>query len=354
MRFCLALALALFTLTTPARASRLVYVEIPSEPLSAFWKTPMTLRADVLLPDSYDTDPQRRYPVLYWFFGFGGNFDHMAHDTWRDWTHALASAHHDAIVVFPDPMLQSVYTEFVDSANSGPWGTAFTTEFVPSIDKTFRTEGRYLGGHSSGGWAALWLQITHPDLFAGEWSYAPDPVDFHDFCGPDLAARPPGNFYGRSPSQPYVLYFPRRAVTMREMAQGDAASIWVAQLMSFEAVFSPKGSEGYPEQLFDRETGAIAPAVAAYWEANYDIAALVKARWAQIGPSLRGKIHVIVGSRDTFRLDGAARLFCNELEVLQADADCTFIDGGDHWTILSNDGGYEHHVIDEIFLMTPG
>jgi pimeloyl-ACP methyl ester carboxylesterase len=353
VKFIIALAIAVIAATTPALASRMVYVEIPSDRLSAFWKTPMTLRADVLLPDSYDKEPARRYPVLYWFFGYGGNFDRLARESWGDWMRAFAAAH-DTIVVFPDPMLQYVYTEFADSANSGPWGAAFTTEFVPSIDKTFRTNGRYLGGHSSGGWAALWLQTTYPGLFAGAWSYAPDPVDFHDFTGPDLTATPPGNFYGPNSSESYVMHLPRRAVTLREMAQGDGGSIWVAQFMSFEAVFSPKGSDGYPEQLFDRKTGAIDSAVATYWEAHYDIAALMKARWAQIGPSLRGKIHMIVATHDTFGLDGAVRLFCKELDTLQADAECTFLGGGDHWTILDHDGGYEHHVIDEIFLTIPG
>ena len=36
-------------------------------------------------------------------------------------------------------------------------------------------------GHSSGGWASLWLQISYSDLFGGCWSTAPDPVDFRAF-----------------------------------------------------------------------------------------------------------------------------------------------------------------------------
>jgi S-formylglutathione hydrolase FrmB len=321
--------------------------------LSAFWKQPVTLRADVLLPDSYDADPTRRYPVIYWFGGFGGNYDATARGAWGDWIHAFASHDGEAIVVFPDPTIQYAYSEFANSANLGPWGDAFASEIVPYIDREYRTGKRYVAGHSSGAWAALWQQITHPELFDGAWAYAPDPVDFHDFTGPDLTAMPPGNFYGASASQQYVLYPPRGATTLREMAQGDAGALWVAQFMSFEAVFSPRGSDGEPEQLFDRQTGAIDATVAAYWEKHYDIAALVKARWPQIGAELRGKIHVLVGTKDNFRLDGPTRLFCGELDMLHANAECTFVHGGSHWSILQTDGGYERHIIDEIFRTVP-
>jgi hypothetical protein len=354
VRFCVAFALALIVSTTGASASRMVTVGVHSDILSTFWKQSISLHADVLLPDSYDAQPERRYPVVYWFFGYGGNYDRGARDAWGDW-HRAFGAHDDAIVVFADPMLSYVYTEFANSASAGPWGDAFANELVPDIDRRFRTAKRYVAGHSSGAWAALWQQVNHPELFDGAWAYAPDPVDFHDFTGSDLTAAPAGNFYGPSGAEQFeVMPTPTSRMTLRQLAQGDAGGMWVTQFMSFEAVFSPKGSDGEPQQLFDRKTGAIDPAVAAYWEANYDIAALVKARWVQIGPSLRGKIHVIVGSQDNFRLDSPVRLFCKELDALQAEAECTFLDGGNHWTILNASGGYEHHIIDEIFLTAPG
>jgi len=49
--------------------------------------------------------------------------------------------------------------EFADSVNNGPWGTALTTELIPDLEKKYRMDakpsGRFLTGHSSGGWAAL-------------------------------------------------------------------------------------------------------------------------------------------------------------------------------------------------------
>ena len=48
-------------------------------------------------------------------------------------------------------------TEFADSANDGPWGRALTREFIPYLESKFRMDavpsGRFLTGHSSGGWS---------------------------------------------------------------------------------------------------------------------------------------------------------------------------------------------------------
>ena len=74
--------------------------------------------------------------------------------------------------------------EFADSVNNGPWGKALTTEFIPQLEAKYGAAatpaGRFLTGHSSGGWSSLWLQVNYPEFFGGVWSTAPDPVDFRD------------------------------------------------------------------------------------------------------------------------------------------------------------------------------
>jgi Putative esterase len=333
----------------------MVPIEVRSDLLSAFWKQPVSLHADVLLPDSYDIDAPRRYPVLYWFSGYGSQYDAVARRTWGDWTRVFSATGHDAIVVFADPMVASyVYTEFANSANTGPWGDAFATELLPYVDRQFRTGQRYIAGHSSGAWCAVWQQVTHPDLFAGAWAYAPDPLDFHDFTGPDIAATPPGNFYVDSRENSYTTWRKDGRDTERLEDWALGSRFGPAQFASFEAVFSPRGADGMPAKLFDRKSGAIDGTVAAYWESHYDATAIIRGRWAQAGSALRGKIHVIVGTFDTFHLEVPARLFCDALTALQREKTCTFLGGQDHFTILSWDGGYEHHIIDEIFLTTPG
>ncbi|MBV8812798.1 MAG: hypothetical protein JO033_29360 [Acidobacteriaceae bacterium] len=48
------------------------------------------------------------------------------------------------------------------------------------------------------------------------------------------------------------------------------------QMLSLEQVFSPKGADGKPERLFDRNSGVIDPNVASYWEAHYDISRILQ------------------------------------------------------------------------------
>src|SRR3546814_18826164 len=69
---------------------------------------------------------------------------------------------------------------------------------------------------------------------------------------------------------------------------------------------SPRGPGGRACPRFDRATGKIHPAVAAYWRDHYDIAHIVERDWARLQPDLDGKIHLIVGDADTFYLDGPA------------------------------------------------
>lgn len=86
------------------------------------------------------------------------------------------------IVVFLDGNCPTGHSTYANSENNGPWGDALVNEFIPQLEKDYRCNGaRLLSGHSSGGWAVLWLQINYPSTFAGCWSSAPDPVDFRNF-----------------------------------------------------------------------------------------------------------------------------------------------------------------------------
>ncbi len=95
----------------------------------------------------------------------------------------------EMINVYLEAQVPMGHSVFADSANNGPWGTALVKEFIPYLEKQFRMDakpsGRFLTGHSSGGWTTLWVMVTHPDFFGGTWSTSPDPVDFRNFTGPD-------------------------------------------------------------------------------------------------------------------------------------------------------------------------
>ena len=79
---------------------------------------------------------------------------------------------------------------------------------------------------------------------------------------------------------------------------GEQFDIW-------QAVFGPAGDDGYPKPIFDKATGEIDHSVAAYWKEHYDLSAILQRDWSTLGPKLQGKLHVYVGSADTYFLNNA-------------------------------------------------
>jgi S-formylglutathione hydrolase FrmB len=309
--------------------------------LSAFFGHPVHIRAWVILPPEYDATPHARYPTVYWTHGFGGNLFYSESFGSRIYERMAQHKMPPMIWVMLDESCSTGTHEFADSVNNGPWGAALTTEFIPHLEAKYRMDarasGRFLEGHSSGGWATLQLQVNYPTIFGGTWSTSPDPSDFHDFTGVDLYA-PHANIYHGSDGTPRPLVrdhanvigtFPEFARTERVL--GDFGG----QLASFEWVFSPRGSDGRPLPMFNRETGDIDPAVIAYWHDHYDLAHIVTANWGKRGHDLRGKIHVFVGTADTFYLDGAAHKFDAVLRGLNADAHFTYIPDRTHFDLYT-------------------
>lgn len=72
--------------------------------------------------------------------------------------------------------------------------------------------------------------------------------------------------------------------------------------------------------LFDRTTGNVDPQVIADWRTHYDLAHSVESTWVRRGPYFKGKIHINVGTADTFYLDAAAHKLDAVLKTLGADA----------------------------------
>lgn len=306
-----------------------------------------------MLPYTYDSDQIKRYPTIYLIHAFGEHYE-LANKKRTSWEDALHQAGTEFILVALDASLKTGHHEFADSANNGPWGQALTSELIPELDQHFRTiaspAGRFVTGHSSGGWSALWLQINYPGEFGGAWASSPDPVDFHDFTGPDLTLAPTQNFYRDQNGKDYG--FVKRAgtdvMTLRDYVRREDRFAPGGQFASFDAVFSPRGPDGRPLELFDHNTGAIDESIAKYWEEHYDIAHILQVRWPTLGPKLRGKLHIFVGTWDTFHLDGSLRLLKDELQSLGSDAEIVFAPHYDHFTIFDYNGGLLRYEVREM------
>lgn len=308
-----------------------------SELLTRFWGRDRAIRAGVVLPPDFRADEQ--LPVCYSIHGFGGSHHSAVRQHDRLQAGMKDGTTPRLLYVFLDAQFSLGHHEFADSVNNGPWGAALTTEFVPALEKEFHTfgkpAGRFLTGHSSGGWSSLWLQVTYPDFWNGTWSTAPDPVDFRDFTGIDIYRF--DSAFDDPEGKPIQLM--RRngewVATIRkfvegEMSQGDHGG----QFMSFNAVFSPRGDDGRPMMLFDPKTGTIDRAVVESWR-KYDIADVLRSHWGTLGKKLAGKLHVYVGAQDTFRLEGAVRLLQQDLQKLGSDAQFVFAEGRDHGTLFN-------------------
>jgi S-formylglutathione hydrolase FrmB len=259
----------------------------------------------------------------------------------------------DMIYVYLNAHTSMGHHVFADSVNNGPWGTALVKEFIPYLEKQFRMDarasGRFLTGHSSGGWATLWVMVTHPDFFGGTWSTSPDPADFRDFTGPDLTKYPPQNAYIDASGNDYglVRIGGKDVATVRQFAQQEMVlGYYGGQFGSFNAVFSPKGPDGQPMKLFDPDTGRIDPFVQKAWE-KYDISRLLRDNWKTLGPRLKGKIHIIVGTADTFHLDEPTRLLDAELKKLGSDAKIEYLEGRTHFDLYQ--GGLRNRIFKEMY-----
>jgi S-formylglutathione hydrolase FrmB len=330
----------------PADTKDVVLFEMRSELLSAFWGREIRMQAGVVLPppkdgptdgpkdESKDGEP---LPVCYSIHGFGGSHK----SAWRSGpklVEDMRQGYPRMLYVFLNAACPLGHHEFADSVNNGPWGKALTTEFAPALEAKFRAGGapaaRFLTGHSSGGWSSLWLQVAYPEFFGGTWSTAPDSVDFRDFTGIDVYRF--ANAYTDPDGKPIQLVREKGEWTRtiqqyvdQELAKRDHGG----QFMSFNAVFSPRGEDGRPMLLFDPKTGAVDRAVAESWK-RYDIGHILRTQWPALGPKLQGKLHVFVGTQDTYRLEGACHLLHDDLQRLGSDAQVVFAEGRDHRDLL--------------------
>jgi enterochelin esterase-like enzyme len=321
------------------------YEEFESPLLTRFWGRSTKIKAWVVLPPGYAQSAQT-YPTAYWTHGFGGDINGGLVYGLRIFERMKSGRMPPMIWVMLDESLPEGTHEFADSVNDGPWGSALTTEFIPNLEKKYRMDakpaGRLLNGHSSGGWATLQLQINYPKVFGGTWSTSPDPSDFHDFTNVDLYA-PNANMYRRPDGSPIPIMRENGKVagTMEDLARmEDVLGPHGGQLESFDWVFSPKSASGAPEPMFDRVTGQVHPDVVAYWHDHYDLAHIVESTWAQRGPDLKGRIHLIVGTADTFYLDGPARRFEAVLKGLGADPHFTYAPDRTHFNLYEENGDH--------------
>jgi endo-1,4-beta-xylanase len=135
------------------------------------------------LPPAYAASGRRRYPVLYWLHGGGGNQKSGA-----AFIPALAAAQKAGkaphmIVVLVNGLAGSLYID--SSGGQQPVETMIIQDLIPHIDRTYRTIGKRAGrgieGFSMGGYGAARLAFKYPEKFALMSSLAGAVLDVERF-----------------------------------------------------------------------------------------------------------------------------------------------------------------------------
>lgn len=339
---------------SPELLSALELIDFPSPALGKFWGREIHMKAWVLLPPGYRSHLSERYPTVYFTHGFGGDLAAIrARFAPVLYQRMKSGKMPEMIWVLLDESSPTGTHEFADGVNNGPWGAALTTELIPYLENRYRMDarvsGRFLQGHSSGGWATLWLQTAYPKIFGGTWSTSPDPSDFHAFSTVDLYAANANVYHNSDGSaQPVMRMHETVLATWEQMARMEAVlGDYGGQVASFEWVFSPRGPDGRPLPMFNRATGAVDPKVVAYWGDHYDIAHRIETNWSTLAPDLRGKIHLFVGTDDTFYLDRAAHRLQSLLDRLNGEAQFTFVPGKTHFDLYQK-GDDKYALFDQI------
>jgi len=323
------------------------HIRIQSALLTKFWGTPMYLGAIVMVPEGFDAHPNAHYPEMvfedhyasgmmdfretppdpnlkpdyserFHLAGYNRIAQEEGYKNFQTWTAPNTPRYLVIKLQHANPYYDDSYA--VNSANLGPYGDAIETELMPAIEKQFRGLGqgwaRFLYGGSTGGWESIAVQMFYPDHYNGAFIACPDPVDFHAYMTTDLYKDDNMMFIqgaNKRIEQPAMRdYLGHTLISVRdniayEAALGDRGRSG-EQFDIWQAVFSPAGSDGYPEPIFDKQTGVINHTTAAYWHDHYDLNAILQRDWLTLGPKLQGKLHIYVGSDDTYFLNNAVYL----------------------------------------------
>jgi len=273
---------------------------------------PHVRRVPVWLPPSYDTEPARRYPVLFVLTGFAGRGRMLLNDT--AWSLPLderldalvAKGCGEMIVVMPDCFTRFGGSQYINSGATGRYTDHLVDELVPWSDATFRTRAhrdhRGVAGKSSGGFGAMTLGMTRPDVFGAVACHSGDM--YFEYCyRPDI------------PRACTVLQraggtraFLERLESNPQKTQDDFTTI---NILGMAACYSPDPAAEMGVALpFDLATGAFREDVWARWLA-FDPVLRLPACEAALR-SLR-LLFLDCGTRDEFHLHHGARLFARGL-----------------------------------------
>jgi S-formylglutathione hydrolase FrmB len=269
----------------------------------------------VYLPPSYDSDPARRFAVVYCLTGFTGRGQMLLNS--QAFTPNLAERMDsliargqvsEMIVVMPDCFTRLGGSQYINSTATGRYEDYLIEELVPFVDARFRTlasrERRAVMGKSSGGYGALVCGMRHADTFAAVASHSGD--CYFEYC--------------------YLPDFPKTVRTLGGDPEAFLEKFWreerkgkddipALNILAMSACYSPDPAAPLGFRLpFDPVTGKIHPATWARWLEQDPVR--MAALYSEQLKSLK-LLYLDAGTRDEFWLDLGARTLAARLAEMQ-------------------------------------
>jgi S-formylglutathione hydrolase FrmB len=215
----------------------------------------------VYLPPSYASQPNRRYPVVYFLHGYGAT----AEAYWKlmvvpDAASKVMNAGtvHEMILVLPDAHTLYDGSMYSNSPTTGYWETYIARDLVAYIDGHYRTianrDSRGLAGHSMGGYGTLRLAMKYPEVYSS----------FYAMSSCCLMNNP-----GLAPSRPAPA---QNSNTQSAEGQAPRRNPFANVSSAMAAAWSPDPMN--PPKFFDLpvEGETVHPEIAAKWVANSPLA----------------------------------------------------------------------------------
>lgn len=129
-----------------------------------------------MLPPSYDAQPNKKFPVLYFLHGLGENQSFLVSSGgWQMIEDLWEQKRLGEFVIITPQAWKSFYINSKDGRVK--YEGFFIREFVPGMEKKFRLTGtrssRAIGGVSMGGYGALRFAFKYPQMFVSVAAHMP-------------------------------------------------------------------------------------------------------------------------------------------------------------------------------------
>ena len=286
---------------------------------------PTTRRTPVYLPPSYDSEPTRRYPVIYVLAGFTGSaLSFVNYAVWSpnlfDRLDAMMErGAPEAIVVMADGMTRWGGSQYLSSPAHGGYQEYVADDVVAYVDARYRTlpeaAHRGVAGKSSGGFAALHLAMRRSDRFGAAACHSGDM--YFDYAYRGEIAQAAAAVAARGGLEPWLRAF---EASHRKSAADFAAINVLAMSCAYSPSLDPSAALPWADLPFDLDSYAFRDDVWQRW-LEHDPYRMVDPASNPAAETFLTRLRALrclfidVGSRDEYHLHLGARLLSRRLQA---------------------------------------